>query len=140
MRPKSIRWFGRLYLASTLLWLIDAALAWQNTRQTIAESPQAAQLGTDTVVSLYVGLMVAVTILTIVLWYFAAQQRAVAAKWIVVACFAIGLMLNLPGQIGNMRSALTIADGIDIAVTVLTAAAVAMLFRRDAVAWFRNGR
>lgn len=139
-RPTSIIWFERLYLASTLLWLIQEALAWPNTRQIVADSPQAAQLGADTIVSLYVGSMAFIAILSVLLWYFAARQRANVAKWIIVGCFAIGLFFYLPGQLATLRNAPSLQSAIAVAVLLLTAGAIAMLFRRDAVAWFRNGR
>lgn len=137
-RPTSIIWFERLYLGSTLLWLIGAALSWQNTRAVLAQSESAGSLGVEALVQLYIGVMVFATILTLVLWYFTARARAVVAKWLVVACFAVGALLGLRGHIATLSSDHPLEGVIGIGAMLLTAAAVFLLFRRDSVEWFSS--
>jgi hypothetical protein len=138
--PTSIRWFERLYLASTLLWLVQSALTWPRTREILADSPSAAQMGVDALASLYVGVMVFAAVLALVLWYFTARGRAGSAKWLVIACFVVGLFLTVPGYIASLGGE-DRSDGIiGFVIVALTAAAIAMLFRRDATTWFRNAR
>ena len=135
MRPKSIIWFERLYLGSWLLSLVALAVNWSAIRETMAENPAAGRLGVDTMMNIFVAFAGLSALITMLLWYFTARQHSVVAKWFVVAFFVLGL-LGVPGLIGPFTEGQWVKGILQVLVFLLHAAAVAMLFRRDARIWF----
>lgn len=72
--------------------------------------------------------------ISLLLWFFISKKRAVVAKWILIAFFALGL-LSLPTLIAQGFS---IGNIVSLISYVLSAVAVWMLFQPDAKAWFED--
>jgi hypothetical protein len=138
-RPNAIVWFERLYLGSWLLSLIGLAVNWSMIRDTMAENPAAQRLGIDTMMNIFVAFIGLTALVTLLLWYFTARQHSVVAKWFVVALFALGL-IGVPGLIAPFSNGEWVKGFLQVAVFVLHAGAVAMLFPRDARVWFNEIR
>ncbi len=135
VRPKSIVWFERLYLGSWLVSMVALAVNWSTVRETLEENPAAKRLGVDVMMNMVVGGIGIGALITFVLWYFAARQHSVVAKWFIVVFFVLGL-LGIPGLIALFTSGQTLSGLLQTIVFGLHAGAVAMLFQRDARIWF----
>ena len=75
--------------------------------------------------------------ISLLLWFFTSRMRSNIAKWIIVIFFVIGV-LSLVFTILNGSSPAGIPGILSILSTVLQAVAVFMLFKPDAVAWFKG--
>lgn len=134
MRPASIVNFERFYLGSLAVSLVSTLITWDTTVATVAAaSPPEVGFGSGFVLfSVVFGIVI-----TLLLWYFVARRASVVAKWIVVTFFVlalISLVASLAGMSEGLMSPLDL--GLSLVATGLEAAAVWMLFRRDAKAWF----
>lgn len=134
-RPKSILWFERLYLGSWAVSLLVLVVGWNATMEKVALDPSARRLGMGMMTNMLIGGIGLGALITLVLWYFTARQHSVVAKWFVVAFFVLGL-LGIPGLVALFSQGETLSGLLQLAVLVLHAAAVVMLFRRDARIWF----
>ena len=135
MRPKSIVTFERLYLGALALGIVDIVLSWQETSARLAADPRARDLG-----STFLPMTVLISvIIPLLLWYFVARKASVVAKWIVVALFVLSIAAFL---IGAQRTGLPsgLSGILSLVAVVMQAAAVWLLFRPDAKAWFNDGR
>lgn len=119
MRPKSIVLFDYTYLG----YLAFAALSVQVTG------------GATTSQWL---LYAAVLAVSAVLWYLAARHANVVAKWVIVVLGAFSIVSSLMAIGADGLPILGVAvSGIAL---VLLAASLVLLFRPDALAWFKEGR
>ena len=139
-RPPSIVLFDRLYLASLGVYLLDLILFWSAKREAVLRSPQL-QMRPDlvgVVVPLMIAMMLVVTLVSVALWWAVARRGSGAAKWIVVATEAIGVLLQAPALIAVLtgRADPLVSILLELVATVLAVAAAAMLFRSDARPWF----
>lgn len=130
MRPQSIVWFERLYLASVCLGILTLALNYD-----LIEMRAVATGGAGT--SAWVGAVIGVCI-NLLFWFFIARRASNIAKWILVVMTAVGIvgmiaMLSTLLMYGPLYTALTGA------VTLLQLVAMVFLFRRDAVDWLKSG-
>jgi hypothetical protein len=130
-RPHSILLFERLYLAAWAIGLISTIVTWQASQEMVMRNPAIAQIGP--------GFLYATTavrlLLPLLLWYLVARRASVVAKWLLVGLFAIGVLgLGWAVAMGTIR--LNTGSAVTALVFALQAAAVAMLFRADATAWF----
>ena len=131
MRPQSIVVFDRLFLASLVLALINAVLAYSTLVEEVEADPALAQIGGGPIV---IGVVLASLLIPLVLWYFIAHRASNIAKWLLVALVAIGLFF------GNF----SFSDGFSLpaifglVVTLLQVVAIVMLFRADARAWLEG--
>lgn len=137
IKPNSVRWFERLYVASILIWLVLTGLEWQATKAQV-EAASTGQMGANVMVNIFVGFLVFQAVLAVTLWYFAARQRSDVARWVLVFCllcsgWSLYVRLTAP-----VRDALPTAMGV--AVFVFNLVAVVMLFRADAAPWFGRGK
>ena len=135
VRPKSIVWFERLYLGSWLVSMIAMAINWNTMRAAIEENPASRRLGIDVLMNMVVGGIGIEALMTFVLWYFAARQKSVVAKWFVVGFFVLSLF-GLPGLFTMFANGQALSGLLQTAVFALHAGAVAMLFQHDARVWF----
>lgn len=125
MRPSSILWFERLYLAAIVVGILNSLLAWESFAETQA--------------ALGMGFVVATLVISngisLLLWYLVARRGSVVAKWVLVVLFALGVAsLLFTLVMGTYPSG---AVGVIGAVGwLLQAAAVMFLFRQDAALWF----
>lgn len=135
IRPKSIVWFERLYLGSWFVSVIALAANWTTMQAMIADKPETKKLGINVMMNMVIAGMGIGALITFLLWYFAARQKSVVAKWIIVVFFVIGL-IGLPGVIGMFGKGEVASGLLQAFVFALHAAAVVMLFQRDARVWF----
>jgi len=71
------------------------------------------------------------------LWFFAARRRAVVAKWLITAFFALVLVTTLSAALtGKLQPG--VSGVLGIVGLVLNGIAVWQLFRPDARAWFEE--
>lgn len=134
-RPNSIVWFERLYLGSWVVSLLALAINWNATLEKLSFDPSARRLGMGMMTNILIAGIALGALITLVLWYFTARQHSVVAKWFVVAFFILGLF-GIPGIITLFSNGEMISALLQVAVFALHAAAVVMLFRRDARIWF----
>ncbi|WP_375396266.1 hypothetical protein [uncultured Sphingomonas sp.] len=137
-RPASIILFERFYLGCWLVGLAVVAIAWNDQVAALAANPQVAALGMGAIQGMLIGGIALSSLVTLLLWYFAARRQAVVAKWIIVVLYGFGL-IGLPAIF------LQLARGdlnglLNIVVYALHTAAIVMLFRRDARHWFGETR
>lgn len=137
MKPNSVRWFERLYVASILIWLVLTGLEWK-ANKALVEAAGAGQLSTNLTVNIYAGFLVFQAVLALALWYFAARQRSDVARWVLVLCLACSAWALYERIAAPVHEPLPMAMGA--AVFVFNVVAVAMLFRPDAAAWFGRSK
>lgn len=136
-RPPAIVAFERLYLGSTLLYVIVSAVFWSQTRELML-----AFQGAQGVAGMITGIMVVTLLITLgaslLLWWLVARQRSVVGKWLVVATEVIGVIGGLFALLRLIQGSTPNAaqSAMTLVVTALAVAAAAMLFRADARAWF----
>lgn len=135
MRPKSIRIFDWLFLASLLLSLVNSARSYSAITGRFRSDPAlAAVAGVGRpffIISLAIGLGI-----SLALWYFISRRASNVAKWILFAFTAFGVLsvvrnLQQPMFGGGVMAGM-------IALTALQVVAVFFLFRPDAVAWLEG--
>lgn len=136
MRPVSIIWFERLFLASIVLELVNSILIWEESMAMIAADPILSPRG-----AIYLVLTMAISSgINLLLWYFIARRASNVAKWILVVLTVLGLAVT-----AMLFATSDYPRGLeDVATTIiygLYLASIAMLFRSDAREWFeRKGR
>ena len=135
-RPRSIRWFELLFLASFLLTLVTTALIWPALLDQAAAQAGAANLGEGTL-SVIAGVGVAiVSAIMLLLWYFVARRGSSVAKWVLVAFTGYNLY-SLVGSVQAGAPMTTTPGLVSGAALLLQVVAVALLFMPDARDWFR---
>lgn len=136
-RPRSIRWFELLFLASLLLTLVATALIWPALLDQAAAQAGAANLG-DGTLAVIAGLGIAIVVaIMLLLWYFVARRGSPVAKWVLV--FFTGY--NLYSLVGSVQAGApfaTVPGLVSGAALLLQVIAVALLFVPDARAWFAS--
>lgn len=128
MRPQSIIWFERLFLASIVVGLVNSVALYG---EMAAAQPLSPAVLTGTI-ALGIGINLA-------LWYFAARRASNVARIILTILFALGIaslvftlaLGTFPAGIAGLLGALN---------WLLQAAAIVFLYRRDANGWFRGSR
>ena len=133
-RPQSIVLFERLYLAAWLIGLVSTVVTWQASQAMLMRNPAIADIGAG---FLFVTAGVRL-LLPLLLWYLVARRASSVGKWLLVGLFAIGVLgLAWAAAMGSIH--LNQGTAVTLIVFALQAAAIAMLFRPDARAWFAKG-
>lgn len=130
MRPKSIVLFDRMFLASLVIGAINAVLTFNDMMDALATNPNTAPLGWGS--GAVVAIIAVSLLIPLLLWHYIAHRASSLAKWILVV-LTVGGILFAGVDLTRMGSLSEIAV---LAVTVLQIAAIVMLFRPDANAWF----
>lgn len=131
MRPKSIVNYEYCYLGAVLLGIVVTAMTWSANNATQEVEQIRGMLGASFLPIFYVFVYT----LSLALWYFTARAPNAVAKWIVVGWFVLSLIgFGMAMAAGNLPNDLP--GFVAVAALVLNAAAVWMLFRPDARAWF----
>ena len=134
MRPQSITMFDRLFLGSTALSVVNAAVSFDSTMGMLEADPAVA--GTGMAGTGFVIASVAIGIgISLLLWFLIARKASTAAKWILTVLTLLGAVM-IPFSIGTLPLVPAIFSAI---ITVMQLAAVYFLFRPDAKAWFDHG-
>ncbi len=134
MTPLSILLFSRLYLAGLAIGLLDLAFNWNELMgEPVAGDP----LSGTAFLGGVMGIVTAASFaLSLLLWHLIVNRASRAAKWILVVFAVVGaLSMALVAMVPDPASG---SLAFPIIATLLNLAAVAMLFRRDAVGWFRG--
>lgn len=132
MRPMSIVSFERCYLGAILVGLVNSLLV----IPTMLRTPQVAQATATLGTGFLYGSILAGTVVTLLLWYFAARRASVVARWIIVVFFALAVLGILRNALAGFPAGLSAV--LAIVAFVLQAVSVYLLFRPDANAWFRG--
>ena len=135
MRPISIINFERCYLGAIAIGLVNSLIM----LPVMMRTPQVAQATARFGAGFLYGTTAAGIVIALLLWFFAARRASVVAKWIIVVFFAFGAL----GMVRNLATGFAGVPAGPSAVLaivgfVLQAVAVYLLFRPDAVAWFRR--
>ena len=129
MRPNSIVWFERLFLGSVVLGVANMFLHYAVLRDysiSRGGSPLGPIFG-----------IILVMIISLPIWFFIARRASNVAKWITVVLTVLGLF----SMFGSYPKAAAISPTygfLSVVVSLLQAAAVAFLFRKDAVVWLKS--
>jgi hypothetical protein len=125
--------FDMLYLGAIALGLVSTAIGWNTMKEGMQADPLTAAVATPVMVgSVIIGFGI-----SLLLWFFTSRMRSTIAKWILTIFSVIGV-LSLVFPMLNGAAPAGIPGILSIVSTVLQVAAVVMLFRPDAVAWFRG--
>ncbi|GAB5486774.1 MAG: hypothetical protein Pars2KO_03440 [Parasphingorhabdus sp.] len=132
--PKSIVWFERLYLGSLFLGIIQAALEWTTLSDELEFSSDMFGSGAEFTISIVLlALVVFVLVgLSFCLWYYIVRKPRVLAKWVFVVLSGFGVVAT-PFAILEVPPLDML---ITIAITIMDAVAIFLLFRPDAKRWF----
>ena len=130
MRPTSIKLFEILFLAGMLMSIASTWLGWDAVTSQARAQADGAQVS-DTFFLVFTAIAYAVPL---ILWYLVARRASNIAKWILTIFFVAQAAFML---ISLSRGAMpaSLVDYLGLAVFVLVAVAIAMLFRADARAW-----
>lgn len=136
MRPQSIIRFEQAYLASIVVWAVNAALGWRVQMATVeasfAQMPEMIPAGR----AMLIGFTLFALFVSLLLWYFTARKASEVTKWIIVALFGLSAV-GLPFSLAGIETTGFLPAALNIVTFVLNGFAVWMLFRPDASAWFR---
>ena len=131
LRPKSIRWFDRLYFASLAPSLVETTIY-------ILTSPLVSGNHQTTMLTRII-ILIIVYCISLLNWFYIALRGRPAAKWFWVGMVLLGLIL-LPSTVERRHHEMLTALRLTMDATgwLLSIAATVMLFRPDAKAWFAN--
>ncbi len=132
MRPQSIRYFDYLFLGGMVLGILNTVFSFGETMAIVAADPATQALG-DPLVFIVFTLVFSFGI-NLLLWFFISRKKSTIAKWILVVFMAIGV-LGMPSSLATLS---TIPATIAVVITLIQLAAIIMLFRADAKAWFAS--
>ena len=141
-RPAAITLFDRLYLASIVLYVLNAAIFWSQTSALATEMPQVQDnpAVASMVGGILIGTLVVTVALSVLFWWLVSRQRSEAGKWLVIVTEAIGALTGLWALVTLARGLAPNPTNaaISVVTTALAVAAAAMLLRADAQSWFRD--
>ena len=135
MRPQSIELFEKVYLGTIAIDLVEVAFGWQRLTADILERFATVSEGTRQV--LLIGSVVFAFGISLLLWFLIAHRASNIAKWIFVV-LAVSGVYSLLKQIVFSTVPKDIDFALNTASTLLGLYAVWLLFRPDAVAWFKS--
>ena len=144
MRPRSIIWFERFFLASLLLSLLNTGLSFGTLMALLNADPIIGGTGYAEVAMIATaGIRFGIQLL---LWFLIARKASNIAKWILVALTVLGIASLIPSIWMLMEYELTtlMEEGgavtltVTFLITVLQIAAIFYLFRPDAKAWLES--
>jgi hypothetical protein len=132
--PRSIVWFERLYLGSLFLGVIQAALEWTTLSGELEFSSDMFGSGAESIVSFVLLALVVVIVagLSFCLWYYIVRKPRTLAKWVFVILSGFDVVVTpfFIMEVPPLDMLLTIA------ITIMDASAIFLLFRPDAIQWF----
>lgn len=131
MRPKSTDRFALVYGIIIIAGLVSTWLSWDAMMAQASVQQMVARFGTAPV---YASAVVGVLI-QLLLWYFIVQHASVVAKWIFVVLTVLAIASSLWG-FAKVGIVLTPVALIGLALLVLQAVAIWLLFQPDANVWF----
>lgn len=138
MRPRSIILFERIFGFTILLGIVAGIWAWVNVSSMLppGSPPQAAAM----MPAIMAGSLIGGLIINLLLLYFIARKGAEVAKWIFILFFALGLLGVVRGLVGTTAQVAPLTHVLSVVQILIEAYCVWLLFRPDAVAWFKGER
>lgn len=132
--PRSIAWFERLYLGSLFLGIVQAALEWTTLSDELEFSADMFGSGAEYTISIVLLALVVFFMagLSFCLWYYIVRKPRALAKWLFVILSGFGVVVT-PFSIMEVPPLDML---LTIAITIMDACAIFLLFRPDAVRWF----
>lgn len=130
MRPQSIEKFDLFYLISLAIGAGAFLLGYEEL--VIQMRSELAGSGVEMGGGLLIASFAFSMAISVLLWYLVSKKANVIAKWVLVAFFAIGL-ISIPTL---FETDFTLATGLNLVATALSAVAVWYLFQKDAKVWF----
>ncbi len=133
MRPVSMQWFSRLFLATVALGIVSTVVNWPTLMVNLAAHPVLARSGTG----FLVGSMLVGAAINMLMWYFITLRASNVARWIWIVLAVIGLPASVGAVLnhGPVPSPLMVTAIIGISL-VLNVANLILIFRADSRAWF----
>ena len=128
MHPRSLRLFELFYLGSLLVGIANFALNRSHFEGQLAADPATAQMGGN---FLFVTFVLSMG-LSIAFWGLIVFRRSKIAKWVLTVLSVLGVVL-LPASLAATPAGVAV---FSIASALMQLAAITMLFKPDARAWF----
>jgi hypothetical protein len=132
MRPQSVVNFERVVLFSLLLAVVKSFMVWERLMAIVGVNGRSAGF-------IFATQAITCAIYLVLIW-FTSRRGSPAAKWIYVVLAALGMLFGLFRIELEARMYGTPYLAITLIRYVLTAVSIWLLFRKDAKAWFRDGR
>lgn len=138
MRPRSIILFERVFGFTILLGLAAGIWAWLHWSSMLPPGapPQVAAM----MPIIMVGSLVGGVIINLLLLFFIARKGAEVAKWIFIIFFVLGVLGVVRGLASPTVQISMMTHILSIVQILIEAYCVWLLFRPDAVAWFKGER
>jgi len=129
LRPKSIRWFDRLYFAHLACNLISRVFH--------LLLPLQQSVTHHVTLAIRIGAFVVVYGISLLIWFFISRRGSSFAKWSWMCMMLLGLVL-LPRSVARIEHEMLSSLRLTIVAVgwLLSSSATVMLFRPDARAWF----
>ena len=123
-RPQQIVWFERIMFAGLALGVVNSWFRWSDL-QALSEGNDASLLTQQ--------LITAILMAALYLWI--SRGRSNVGKWILTIFFVLGVPASLWAQ---SVTQISLIDWVFVVQTLADLVALALLFTRDARAWFRG--
>lgn len=127
MRPASIQWFERIYLATLVLGLVNLLVHFGKLGEVMGNTGS-----TMTVVMLSFAIGIAISL---AFWYLVARRASNIAKWFLVVLVVLGV-LGLPGAYGMISTLGLPYVALGALSTLLQVVAAGLLFTAESRRWF----
>lgn len=134
IRPTSIVWFERLFVASILLSVVRASINWI---ENFTSGDFNLEGWTNFTTMMMLATLISFTI-EIGLWYFIARRASNIAKWVLIAKTSLGLAVISWTLTPLLQSNLATLIGFTLFIHLFIILSIVFLFRRDARGWFRE--
>lgn len=136
MKPRSIRLFDMLFLLGALLVLASAVLSFGNLEARALIDFEAEGDGArGMAIWMVIASLFIFTLLATIVWACVSVMRIGFLRWLLALVVLYALWQNYETITATGTN---IANLVDLAASVVAAAATAVLFRADARAWFRQ--
>lgn len=138
-KPDSIKKFDYLYLGSIVVGLLGLVLGWGTLMEQM--NAEMAKSGLDpesgAAYGAIIGGVIFGTLISLALWFLISVLRIEFVKWILILFAMWGVFSILTGTAAGMVGMVEIAG---IVSTIMSLAAIWMLFKPDAKEWFAAKR
>ncbi|QTD57118.1 hypothetical protein [Parasphingorhabdus cellanae] len=128
MRPNSIIRFEQLFLGALALNVLNIILNWDTWSMVMDQGDGSDGMNAFATYT----IIIFPFLINLWLWFKIARKASNIGKWLLIVMFLIGVIWSL-ATIDNYR---TLGLTILFTILALKAAAIYMLFRRDAKQWF----
>ncbi|MES2303082.1 MAG: hypothetical protein V4521_13580 [Pseudomonadota bacterium] len=127
MRPASIQWFERLYLATLVIGLFNLLVHYDTLSKVMGNNGSTMNV---VMLSFAVGIVI-----SLLFWYLIARRASNIAKWFLVALVVIGL-IGMPSGFAMTGTLGLPYVAIGALSTLLQVIATGLLFTPESRRWF----